>query len=381
MNDAVLAVSTATLYRAFGLRISSRIPLPELPPALAGSIDGSSQRAPQSADIQIDWADPGPLLAELKACGSNFSYARAGEKANGKRFLFLIPDTAAYAIEDGRTILVAPLPGADPERVRVYLLGTCMGALLLMRRVLPLHGSAVVIDGRAYAFLGDSGAGKSTLAAACASLGHRLVSDDVVAVALDGEGKPFVQPAYPQQKLWRESLEGLGMDGGAYRPIYRETEKFAVPATGSFLAEAVPLAGVFELAKRSDAEISETDNSTADNSTVDNSTVDNSNANNSNANNKIAAFSEASGPSRVSELERIAATTVAGLEKLRVLMQHTYRNRLIPRMGLEGWHFRASAAVAARIEANRLQRPRFGFTALDLAQSVIHNARRKEWEP
>ncbi|MBB6635826.1 HPr kinase/phosphorylase [Cohnella thailandensis] len=372
MNDALLAVSTATLYRAFGLRISSRIPLPELPPAtLAGSIDGSSQRAPQSADIGIDWADPGPLLAELKACGSNFSYARAGEKASGKRFLFLIPDTAVYAIEDGRTILVAPLPGADPERVRVYLLGTCMGALLLMRRVLPLHGSAVVIDGKAYAFLGDSGAGKSTLAAACASLGHRLVSDDVVAVALDGEGRPFVQPAYPQQKLWRESLEGLGMDGGAYRPIYRETEKFAVPATGSFLAEAVPLAGVFELAKRSDAEISETHNSTADNSAADNS----------NAINKIAAFSEASGPSRAPEPERIAATPVAGLEKLRVLMQHTYRNRLIPRMGLEGWHFRASAAVAARIEANRLRRPRFGFTALDLAQSVIHNARRKEWEP
>ena len=38
-----------------------------------------------------------------------------------------------------------------------------MGALLMQRKILPLHGSAIAIDGKAYAFVGDSGAGKSTL--------------------------------------------------------------------------------------------------------------------------------------------------------------------------------------------------------------------------
>ena len=57
--------------------------------------------------------------------------------------MFLIPETAFYCIEDGRKITVSPLAGADPEKVRVYLLGTCMGALLMIRGMLPLHGSAV----------------------------------------------------------------------------------------------------------------------------------------------------------------------------------------------------------------------------------------------
>ena len=112
-------------------------------------------------------------------------------------------ETAIYCIEDGYKITVAPLAGADEEKVRVYLLGTCMGALLMLRNTLPLHGSAVVIDGRAYAFLGDSGVGKSTLAAALVHQGYPLVSDDVIATtARESDAAPLVMPAYPQQKLW-----------------------------------------------------------------------------------------------------------------------------------------------------------------------------------
>ena len=66
----------------------------------------------------------------------------------------------------GNRISFSPAAGAEETAVRLYLLGTCMGALLFQRKLLPLHGSAVVINGKAYAFVGDSGAGKSTLAAA-----------------------------------------------------------------------------------------------------------------------------------------------------------------------------------------------------------------------
>ena len=45
-------------------------------------------------------------------------------------------------------------------------LGTCMGALLMQRKIFPFHGSAIAINGKAYAIVGDSGAGKSTLASA-----------------------------------------------------------------------------------------------------------------------------------------------------------------------------------------------------------------------
>ncbi|WP_217595569.1 aldolase [Cohnella sp. GbtcB17] len=313
MIDAALAerTQTAAVYRAFGLDMASAIPLPELPPAGVGRTAGAP-------DVTIGTADPAPLREELEATGSNFSLTR-----EGSRFLFLIPDTAVYCIDEGRHIAVAPLPGADPEKVRVYLLGTCFGALLLLRGLLPLHGSAVVVDGRAYAFVGDSGAGKSTLAAALVAMGHRLLSDDVVAVTAGVDGKPYVMPAYPQQKLWRESLDGLGMQASPYRTIYRETEKFAVPVEGRFGSEPVPLAGVFELGR-----------------------------------------SESDG-------ERIGVGALPVLERLRVMLQHTYRQALIPRLGLVDWHFRAASGIASGITVARLFRPSAGFTARQLAEHII----------
>ena len=59
-----------------------------------------------------------------------------------------------------------------------------MGAILMQRKILPLHGSAIAIDGKAYAIVGDSGAGKSTLASAFLNKGYQLLSDDVIAVSL-----------------------------------------------------------------------------------------------------------------------------------------------------------------------------------------------------
>ena len=143
-----------TYIQAFGLRISSEIPLPELPLSVPC---GRTRRARTSSlrrAFRTDYGD------ELKRAGSNFARI-------DNRFLFLIPETAFYCIEDGRKITVSPLAGADPEKVRVYLLGTCMGALLMIRNTLPLHGSAVEIDGKAYAFLGDREPGNRRLRPLC----------------------------------------------------------------------------------------------------------------------------------------------------------------------------------------------------------------------
>ena len=310
----MLSVLQQTIYKAFGLRISSEIPLPELPV----SVD-AEERA--SADIVIEAGVPDRLWGQLESAGSNFARI-------DNRFLFLIPETAFYCIEDGRKITVSPLAGADPEKVRVYLLGTCMGALLMIRNTLPLHGSAVEIDGKAYAFLGDSGAGKSTLAAAFVSRGHRLISDDVIAVTLaGGGGMPMVAPSYPQQKLWQESLDHLGMsmEQGNYRPVYRETAKYAVPVATRFCDREVPLAGAFELVK--------------------------------------------------SQTEAVSVRPLPNLERLRVMLLHTYRNRLIHRLGLEQWHFKISAGIAEQMKVYQLNRPLEGFTANHLVSAIIQTIR------
>ncbi|SDX12322.1 hypothetical protein SAMN05518855_100932 [Paenibacillus sp. CF384] len=298
-----------TIYQAFGMRISSSIPLPELPVS-------SPKSAEKNPDVIIEAADPDRLWEELQLVGSNFAYKDG-------RFLFLIPETAIYCIEDGYRITVASLEGADLEKVRVYLLGTCMGALLMIRGVLPLHGSAMMINGKAYAFLGDSGAGKSTLAATLVSKGYELISDDVIPVSISGEGgRLVVMPSYPQQKLWQESLDHLGLAAGHFQSVYRETTKYAVPVLSKFCTEPVPLAGVFELVK------SESESA-------------------------------------------VSIRRLSNLDRLRIVLMHTYRNMLIPRLGLAQWHFKVSSSTADQVNVYQLMRPTAGFTANELASEII----------
>ena len=63
--------------------------------------------------------------------------------------------------------------------------GTVVAHLLAWRGLIPMHGCAVMIDGRAVLILGDAGAGKSSLTAGLISQGAALISDDLSAVAFD----------------------------------------------------------------------------------------------------------------------------------------------------------------------------------------------------
>src|SRR5690606_9400088 len=110
------------VYEAFGLRIESEWPLPEL--AIASNLAAD-------ADVHIRVAE-----AERRLRDNSMEYV------DGKLYV-QIQDAALYCIEEGNMITVSPTAQASEDKVRLYLLGSCMGALLLQRGVLPLHGSAV----------------------------------------------------------------------------------------------------------------------------------------------------------------------------------------------------------------------------------------------
>ena len=104
--------------------------------------------------------------------------------------------------------------------MRLFLLGTSFGALLMQRGILPLHGSAMVVNGRGVVFTGMSGAGKSSLLAAFRKKGYPFLTDDVVAVTVDTAGTAWIHPSYPQQKLWRDSTKAVGVDTDSLTPFY-----------------------------------------------------------------------------------------------------------------------------------------------------------------
>jgi len=302
----MLATNVKTVYKAFGLTIVSVIPIPELP---------KLNVPPEAFDVVIEKKDLTKIWLEKAEPNRNFLV-----KEN--YCLFQIPNTAIYLVEDGKNVFFTPIEGSSDDQIRLFLLGTCMGAILMQRKILPLHGSAVAIDGKAFAIVGDSGAGKSTLASALLSKGYQLLSDDLIPITLSEENIPIVTPAYPQQKLWLESLDQFGMVSDQYRPIFDRETKFAVPVPSQFAGDSLPLAGVFELIK--------------------------------------------------SDSETIEVRAIQKLERFYTLYKHTYRNFFINKFGLIDWHFSTCAKMVNKIELYQLLRPSNRFTAHDLTECILN---------
>ncbi|WP_256235261.1 aldolase [Bacillus sp. EB600] len=309
-----MGIAEGTIYKAFGLVILSEIPLPELV---------ESEENGEQVDISIN------IDNNLSHMWNKSEYEPGKFAVEENSVMFQIPNTATFCIKDGKSIIVLPMKGSEAAKIRLYILGTCIGVLLMQRRILPLHGSAVAIDGKAYAFIGESGAGKSTLASAFISKGYRLLSDDVIAIDFkDGSNVPSVMPSYPQQKLWQESLREFGMETKNYHPLFERETKYSIPVKSNFFPNPLPLAGVFELSK--------------------------------------------------SENPSISLCKIEGLVRFRTILNQTFRSSLINRLGLSEWHFKASSKFINKIDIYQLQRPTSRFTADDLVSTILKSIAMEE---
>ncbi|GIN73235.1 HPr kinase [Bacillus sp. J14TS2] len=302
------------VYKAFGMHVRSEFPLPEL-----------RQIGEQSEEVTIS-IEIGDLTEVWNNAEGDNRYFKVVEN----KVLFHIPHTAIYCIQDGNKITVSPLQHAHEDHVRLYILGSCMGALLLQRRVLPLHGSALAINGKAYAIIGDSGAGKSTLASAFLHQGFQLLTDDVIPITFTQQNIPVVSPTYPQQKLWQESLEAFGMGTEGYRPIFQRESKFAIPVSTQFATSPLPLAGIFELVK--------------------------------------------------TNRQQVVMEPILKLQRLQTLFQHTYRNFLLSHLGLKEWHFHLMTRIASCTQLYQIQRPTHSFTADKLTTLILKTIRKESEE-
>lgn len=213
-------------YRAFGLNIDSEVPIAMLLP----------EEPLDAPDVRIVYGD----LSGVECSENNMIN-------ESSRFFFRLPDSASFLIENGASITVDAKPDAQPGLLAVYLLGSCMGALLYQRGGYLLHGSCVSRDGKAILLTGDSGAGKSTLAAHFLSNGWKLVTDDVAAVRGIEEGNPLVYPSYPSQKLWQDAIERTDYQGELFSLFQEDRrEKFNVRVQ-AFSREPAALTAVVRL--------------------------------------------------------------------------------------------------------------------------------------
>lgn len=223
-------------YRTYGLTIASQLALPELPPIAVGEI----------ADVEIVHGELSDIL-------------EGGERKN--RWVevrdgvcqITIDGIARYRCEQGKRIVVDQRLGCDtacgvePGDVRLFLLGSALGALLHQRHWLPLHVSALSTPAGAWAFTGHSGAGKSTLGSWLnRHQGWPMLTDDV-AVIKPELSLPLLHPGPPRAKLWRDALQALGIDAHSLVRDLTRAEKFHVSLQEGFQHRAEPLAALVQL--------------------------------------------------------------------------------------------------------------------------------------
>jgi hypothetical protein len=215
-----------TAYRAYGLSIHTELACPELSPLVSDV---------GKPDLTIRLLEPAEAPEETLANG--FYEVLPG------LFRLDVPGVARFRVEDGSRIFIEPRPNVPLEKVRLFLLGSVMGALLYQRGFFPLHGSAVETPWGAMIFVGIQGAGKSTLAAQFLRKGYRLLSDDVCAVA-PAPGGFEIPPALAQFRLCADAFERFGPSTGARFDV----DKFVVPMGQGYCPHPVPLAAIHILA-------------------------------------------------------------------------------------------------------------------------------------
>lgn len=292
------------LHKAYGLSIDTDVLLPELSLTSAetvGNIDVQIRQASLVAPEGYEALQQmGPFLWASRTC------------------LWLqVPGVVTFLVREGRQILFDPVAGVDEDSIRVFLLGSAIGALLMQRGLLVLHGNAVRIGDRCLICLGHSGAGKSTLATAFSLRGYEILADDVVPVTADG----WVLPGIARAKLWADSIAHLGIEAAGLQRIRPMLEKFSLPLERSPALEPIALGALYILDKH--------------------------------------------------KLASPTIETLQGVQRFEKLCEHNYRPRFIDAMGLQAQRFSLCAAVAGKVKVKQLMRSSSAFDVDSLVDRIL----------
>ena len=234
------------LYSAFGLSLEANRPIPGL----------TLQGIPARPDIHVhfhderaasDDGDEEPYYISAEEAGD--PVLQVWRSRGGDYFRLRYADDTQFVVAaNGREVnVITPTP-STLEDAATYLLGPVLGFVMRLRGITCLHASVVAVGGQAIAIAGPAGAGKSTAAAAFASMGHAVLADDIAALTTRN-GSLCVQPAYPQLRLWPDSVAMLYGTADALPRLTPTWDKRALVLDGgsAFHAQPLPLSAVYVL--------------------------------------------------------------------------------------------------------------------------------------
>ena len=293
-----------THFQLYGLTAQSDWPLPECLPASTTAVP----------DIRI-------IKGLVPEKGIDSASHDDYEQSLDGEFWLNVEEVARYWIKNGNEIIIEPYPESDDASIRVFLLGSAIGALLFQRGLLLIHGNAIEVNGACVVCVGDSGAGKSTLAAAFLQRGYRLLADDVVPVTDDG----LATPGFPRIKLWGETARQLGIETEGLRRIMPDMDKYNVPLGERYCDMPLPIKWVYVL-----------------------DSVD----------------------------EHFSCHHYQGMARFQPLYDNTYRVHFLEHMALKPQHLRQVSKLAGNIHMAKIQRPQSGFRINELVQFILDDIQR-----
>ena len=269
-------------------------------------------------------AGPADVTVDLGSIADNGLPAGDTQTLNWlapQRLWFHLEGIAQFLIEHGRSIRIQPDPGCDEASLRVYLLGSGFGGLLFQRDLLVLHGNSVRIGDACLVSVGESGAGKSTLAAGFLARGLDVLADDVVPVDAYG----CAVSGFPRIKLWGETARRLGIETAGLQQILPVLDKYNVPLPRYQAGLRLPVSNIYVL--------------------------------------------------EVSPDPGIRLEPVSGMERIRVLTDHTYRFHFLQEPEQLAAHLRQCSRLAGQARMVRVTRSSEGFELDALLDLIVADAR------
>ena len=224
------------------------------------TLPGIVHASTSAADVVLELVDrlPAPIPANTRyRAGAPEDVGARVEVVDDVRghTAFRYGDGTAFDVDHRARparIRAAIAAGQTLEDLTVYLYGPVLGFLLRAWGRLALHASCVRVDDGAVLLAGDPGAGKSTTAAALATRGYTVLSDDLTALSLDDE-VPLAWPAFDHLRLWRTSMPLVLDDAAQLERITPTWDKRRFPLDDAAFADApCPVRAIVVLRDRSD---------------------------------------------------------------------------------------------------------------------------------
>lgn len=290
-------------YKAFGLTINSELAMDELP------------FSNQNEDIRINY---NKINEHIDSEPKVFGYC----DIEPNKVLLIIPDVAKFLITNGNSIIIDTYDDVDEVTLKLFVLGSCMGAVLIQRGMIPIHGSALYYKNRGILVVGDSGAGKSTLACALINRGAKLVSDDVISV-IKVDNQYFAVPSVPLQKLSRESMTKDDLSEFVHREVPytdQNRKKYYVIRDNVFYDNVIPIDNIFNIVQ--------------------------------------------------SDSEEVNIRDVSGSRKLKVLLNNIYRYEFVDGLKMHAKCFEMCSGISSQSNVHVIERPRQGITVQQQIENI-----------